>query len=115
MTDTKPTLPTDKVNALWVKASDDAEGMRLGYTMQHHYFAALLQQQMIEDGWRQCAEGQGTTQFCAMAEQARKDAERQWVGLTEEEATELWERIDDRDSWELIMQVQAKLKEKNSG
>lgn len=39
---------------------------------------------------------------------------REWVGLTEEEATELWERIDDRDSWELIMQVQAKLKEKNT-
>ena len=46
MTDTKPTMNTDKVNALWVKASDDAEGMRLGYTMQHHYFAALIQQQM---------------------------------------------------------------------
>jgi hypothetical protein len=40
------TLPTDKVNALWVKASDDAEGMRLGYTMQHHYFAALIQREM---------------------------------------------------------------------
>ena len=39
-------MNTDKVNALWVKASDDAEGMRLGYTMQHHYFAALIQQQM---------------------------------------------------------------------
>ena len=44
----------------------------------------------------------------------RKDAERQWVGLTEEEATELWERIDDRDSWELLVQVQAKLREKNT-
>jgi len=42
---------------------------------------------------------------------------REWVGLTEDEAaelSELWERIDDRDSWELIMQVQAKLKEKNT-
>ena len=39
-------MNTDKVNALWVKASDDAEGMRLGYTMQHHYFAALLQREM---------------------------------------------------------------------
>jgi hypothetical protein len=38
-----------------------------------------------------------------------------WVGLTHDEATELWERIDDRDSWELIMQVQAKLKAKNGG
>ena len=38
-----------------------------------------------------------------------------WVDLTHDEATELWERIDDRDSWELIMQVQARLKEKNGG
>ena len=38
-----------------------------------------------------------------------------WVNLTHDEATEIWERIDDRDSWELIMQVQAKLKEKNGG
>ena len=38
-----------------------------------------------------------------------------WVGLTHDEATALWESIDDRDSWELIMQVQAKLKEKNGG
>ena len=37
-----------------------------------------------------------------------------WVNLTHAEATELWERIDDRDSWELIMQVQRKLKEKNT-
>ena len=37
-----------------------------------------------------------------------------WVSLTQDEATEIWERIDDRDSWELIMQVQARLKEKNN-
>ena len=39
-------------------------------------FAALIQQQMIEDGWRQCAVGQGTSQFCGMVEELRKDAER---------------------------------------
>lgn len=38
-----------------------------------------------------------------------------WVSLTQNEATEIWESIDDHDSWELIMQVQAKLKEKNGG
>ena len=38
-----------------------------------------------------------------------------WVNLTQDEATEIWERIDDRDSWELIMQVQQALKEKNCG
>ena len=36
-----------------------------------------------------------------------------WVNLTHDEATEIWERIDDRDSWELVMQVQQALKEKN--
>jgi len=39
---------------------------------------------------------------------------REWVGLTDAEATELLEKIDDRDSWELIKQVEKKLKEKNS-
>ena len=37
-----------------------------------------------------------------------------WVDLTVDEATIIWERIDDRDSWELIMQVQKSLKEKNT-
>ena len=45
----------------------------------------------------------------------RIEAKQNWVDLTHDEATEIWERIDDRDSWELIMQVQAKLKEKNGG
>ena len=40
---------------------------------------------------------------------------RPWVGLTDEEATALWEGTDDRDSWELIMRVQKALKDKNSG
>lgn len=30
-------------------------------------------QRMIAGGWRQCAVGQRTTQFCGMAEQARAD------------------------------------------
>ena len=39
---------------------------------------------------------------------------RQWVGLTDEEATKIWESTDDKDSWELLKRVEAKLKEKNS-
>jgi hypothetical protein len=38
-----------------------------------------------------------------------------WVDLTHDEATIIWERVDKRDGWELIMQVQARLKEKNGG
>jgi hypothetical protein len=30
---------------------------------------------MIADGWRQCAQGQRTTQFCGMAEQAFQEAQ----------------------------------------
>jgi hypothetical protein len=37
-------------------------------------FAALVaaekEKQMIADGWRKCAEGQSTTQYCAVAEAA---------------------------------------------
>ncbi len=42
-----------------------------------------------------------------------QDYVRPWVGLTDEEVTKLWESTDDRDSWELIKRVEAKLKEKN--
>lgn len=45
----------------------------------------------------------------------RIEAKQNWVSLTHDEATEIWERIDDRDSWELIMQVQKALKDKNGG
>lgn len=44
------------------------------------YIDSLQQQQMVADGWRQCAEGQGTTQYCSIAEELRKDAERyRWL------------------------------------
>jgi len=44
---------------------------------------------------------------------AHQAPKKDWVGLTDEEATALWEGIDDRDSWELIKQVEKILKEKN--
>lgn len=47
-------------------------------------FAALIQKQMIEDGWRQCAKGQGTTQFCGMAEHALRAAEDLRIELSEQ-------------------------------
>ena len=40
---------------------------------------------------------------------------REWVGLTDEERNELWESTDTQDDWELLMRVEAKLKEKNNG
>jgi hypothetical protein len=39
-------------------------------------------------------------------------AKSEWVGLTDEEANELWESTD--SDWELMKRVEAKLKEKNT-
>jgi len=35
-------MTPEEVTAMWTKSADDAEGMRLGYTTQQHYFAALV-------------------------------------------------------------------------
>ncbi len=40
--------------------------------------------------------------------------QRTWVGLTDEEAHELWESTDSGDDWELMKRTEAKLKEKNA-
>jgi len=40
--------------------------------------------------------------------------QRTWVGLTDEEAHELWESTDSDDDWELMKRTEAKLKEKNT-
>ena len=103
-------MTTDKVLALAHQAGMNATFD--GNNAVSIRFAKLIQQQMIEDGWRQCAEGQGTTQFCGMAEELRKDAERQWVGLTGDEIENLpkggtW--------WEIIRATEEILKGKNSG
>ena len=37
-----------------------------------------------------------------------------WVGLTDEEANELWQSTDTQDDWELMKRTEAKLKEKNT-
>jgi hypothetical protein len=39
-------------------------------------FAALLRDRMISEGWRQCAQGQRTTQHCGMVEQEREACAR---------------------------------------
>jgi len=42
----------------------------------------------------------------------QRDAQRTWVGLTDEEANQLWESTD--SDWELMKRTEAKLKEKNT-
>ena len=50
----------------WSAYSDDLER-----------FAALVaaekEQQMLRDGWRQCAKGQRTTQYCGLLDAAMRD------------------------------------------
>jgi hypothetical protein len=111
-------MNTDKVLALALEADEfapRAEWNEAAYVLGEKAllkFAALIQQQMESDGWRQCAEGQGTTQFCGIAEELRKDAERQWVGLTDEEKQNAYLKID---SWDdCVNFIEAKLKEKNN-
>lgn len=57
-------------------------------------FAALVaaekEQQMIRDGWRQCAEGQQTTQYCGLLD-AAVEAER-------EACAEACEEMEDREN-----------------
>ena len=64
-------MNTDKVLAL---AREAGLAVTISSHDSLHKFDALIQRQMIEDGWRPCAEGQGTTQYCGIAEELRKDA-----------------------------------------
>ena len=51
--------------------SPSAEGLYWTATLSDlEKFAAAEREAMIEQGWRQCAKGQRTTQFCGMVEQA---------------------------------------------
>ena len=52
-------------------------------------FAALIEEHLKEQGYRQCAKGQRTTQFCGMLEQAVQ-AEREECAKVAEEATASW-------------------------
>ena len=35
-------MNSEDINKMWMQSQDDAEGMRLGFTTQQHYFAALV-------------------------------------------------------------------------
>ena len=50
----------------WSAYSDDLERFAT-------LVAAEKEQQMIRDGWRQCAKGQRTTQYCGLLDAAVKD------------------------------------------
>ena len=111
-------MTTDKVLALAHQAGMNATFD--GNNAVSIRFAKLIQQQMIEDGWRQCAEGQGTTQFCGMAEELRKDAKQEWVGLAGDEILDIVGRagagypaVVPPYTRDLFKKIEDKLREKN--
>jgi len=52
-------------------------------------------------------------QAMTFAAQEVVSPKRTWVGLTDEEANELWESTD--SDWELMKRTEAKLRERNGG
>jgi hypothetical protein len=54
------------------QAMNDTAGSDWGTESHFQRFAAVLKDQMIRDGWRQCAVGQKATQFCGELEEALK-------------------------------------------
>ena len=48
----------------------DTAGSDWGTESHFQRFATLFKKRMIRDGWRQCAVGQRTTQFCGQLEAA---------------------------------------------
>ncbi len=44
-------------------------------------FFNMAQAAMIEQGWRQCAKGQRTTQFCGMVEQAVQEERESCIDI----------------------------------
>ena len=61
------------------------------------HFAALVaaaeRDRMVADGWRQCAVGQHTSQFCAEAERLRLDAYKQGYAVGAEAEREACAKI----------------------
>ena len=110
-------MNTDKVLAL---AREAGLAVTISSHDSLHKFAALIQRQMIEDGWRQCAEGQGTTQYCGIAEELRKDAKQEWVGLAGDEILDIVGRagagypaVVPPYTRDLFKKIEDKLREKN--
>jgi len=72
--------------------------------------AGITPKQMPQPAW--------VTQWCAVkelerfAELVRADAQRPWVGLTDEEIDDIYQGVGKNDLM-LVREVEAKLKEKN--
>jgi DNA repair protein RadD len=68
------------------RAKLDTSGVhkRGGEFIESELQAAAKREHMISDGWRQCAQGQRTSQHCAVAEQARREEREACAKLCDE-------------------------------
>ena len=71
-------MTPEEIDRLWYKAVDKA--IQAGEDFIRYRFAALIiaaeREKLQRDGWRQCATGQRTTQYCGLLRQA-VEAERE--------------------------------------
>ena len=82
------------------------------------HFAALVaaekEQQMIRDGYRKCAEGQRTTQFCGLLDAAVKAEREACAKVCEEKAfqteREAANADDDADTWACAINCAAAIR-----
>jgi hypothetical protein len=77
------------------------------HTVSDVRFANLVRNRMISEGWRQCAQGQRTTQHCAMAEQARLEEHEACARACESVIEEIRETADNVLSHEDCRSIQA--------
>ena len=82
-----------------IRMAEQAGASRLakvpGFTEFLARFAALVaaaeRNRMIADGWRQCAQGQRTSQLCAVAEQARLEEREACARVCEDDPSRAWD------------------------
>ena len=60
--------------------------------------AQLEQNKLLKQGWRQCAIGQRTTQYCGMAEQARLEEREACARLIEDWDSDMMDPRDGADA-----------------
>jgi hypothetical protein len=60
-----------------------------GFTDFLTRFVESVRCKMISEGWRQCAQGQRTSQFCAVAEQVRLEEREACVKVCENEGARI--------------------------
>lgn len=93
----------DTLHRLWQQAlmqsvADGEDFTRYQFAAN---FAALIEDHLKSQGWRQCAKGQRTTQWCGMVEQAVKAERDACAKVCEEiemQGHSLWDRTADPDA-----------------